>query len=357
MVDARGLGRLGMLAVGLGIGAAVAHSPVAVADSSSDWLASVDSLLGGLSVPAETASSGLDIQISVDGTDLFSTTDNTATATSGQGDIAIAIGDGASANANGGSGDFAFADGSDASANAGGVSTDTGANNDTAIDIGTNSGSDNGAYAGNADLIGNTEAGAGTGSGDTAIDIGNNNGLFDGSIAGAGGLFGGGGNGDNDTAIDFGNNTGTDGGADAYDGNRNYASESGTTTSAGAEAGGGNDNTVIDATSNTTPGDGSTVGDGNGNFTFADGPANSTANAFEGNNNIAYILDPFGSTASGANAGFGGNDDLAAVLLTDGDANAQGGQFVYDIITALGNETGTAASTSGGFLSELLSLF
>ena len=355
MVHVHGLGRLGLLAVGLGIGAAVAHSPVAAADSSSDLLSSVDSLLGGLSVPAGTASSGLDIQISIDGTDLFSTTDNSATATSGQGDIAIAIGDGANANANGGSGDFAFADGSDASANAGGLSSDTGADDDTAIDIGTNNGSDNGAFAGNSDLIGATDGG--TGSGDTAIDIGTNNGSLDGSIAGAGGLFGGVGNGDHDTAIDVGNNTGLHGGADAYDGNGNYASESGTTTSAGAEAGGGDNNTVIDATSNTTPGDGSFAGDGNGNFIYVDGPSNTTAAALEGNNNIAYILDPFGSMASSANAGFGGNDDLAAVLLTDGSANAQGGQFVYDIITALGNETGTAASTSGGFLAELLSLF
>jgi hypothetical protein len=67
-------------------------------------------------------------------------------------------------------------------------------------------------------------------------------------------------------------------------------------------------------------------------------------------------LDPFGSTPSTAVSGAGGNSDLAAVLLTDGSANATGANYVYDI-TALGNESGTAASTGGGFLAELLSLF
>jgi hypothetical protein len=176
MMQADGVARLGMLAVGLGVAAALAASPgTAVADSSSDWLSSVDSLLGGVAVPA---SSGLDIQVSIDGTDLFSTTDNGATATSGTGDFAIAIGDGASANANGGTGDFALADGSDAVAKAGGLSTDTGANGDTAIDIGTNSGTLNGAWAGNGDLLGLGLPQPGTGSGDTAIDIGNNDGGF-----------------------------------------------------------------------------------------------------------------------------------------------------------------------------------
>src|ERR1700722_17337889 len=94
MVNSRGVARLGMLAVGLGIGAAVASTPgVARAD---------------------------DFQISIDGMDLFSTVGNTATAFSGSGDIAIAFGDGASASAVGGTGDFALAAGSDAEAGAGG---------------------------------------------------------------------------------------------------------------------------------------------------------------------------------------------------------------------------------------------
>jgi hypothetical protein len=370
MVHARGLGRLGTLAVGLGIGAAMAHSPVAAADSSTDWLASVDSLLGGLSAPAE-ASSGLDIQISIDGTDLFSATDNSATATSGQGDIAIAIGDGASANANGGSGDFAFADGSGALASAGGLSADTGANDDTAIDIGTNSTGNSlpdGAFAGNDDLIGNNTGG--TGSGDTAIDIGNNtadpsiagpmpDSGHDGAFAGAGGLALANGNGNDNTAIDIGNNAGINEGADAFDGDGNYASESGNTTGDAeeVEAGNGDDNIAISDTSYSANSSGVVAGDGNGNYGYVDGPENSGAEALEGDHDIAYVLDPFGSTASVATSGLGGNDDLAAALFADGFPNATGADSMYDIITALGNETGTAASTGGSFLSELLSLF
>jgi hypothetical protein len=51
-------------------------------------------------------------------------------------------------------------------------------------------------------------------------------------------------------------------------------------------------------------------------------------------------LDPFGSTASTAFAGLGGNSDLAAVLFTDGTTQAQGTDL-YDILTAFGLESGT----------------
>jgi hypothetical protein len=94
MVNSGGLTRLGMFAVGLGIGAAVVSAP---------GIASADDL---------------DIQISIDGHDLFSTTDNSATATSGTDDIAIAFGNGADADATLGAGDFAVADGSDSKAEA-----------------------------------------------------------------------------------------------------------------------------------------------------------------------------------------------------------------------------------------------
>ena len=89
----------GLLAVGLGIGAALAATPgVASADPSTDpfsWIGGMD--LGDLSVPAQT--SFLDMQVSIDGMDLFPTFPNTATAFSGPGDIAIAIGNDATANA------------------------------------------------------------------------------------------------------------------------------------------------------------------------------------------------------------------------------------------------------------------
>jgi hypothetical protein len=118
MRNARGLGRLGLLAVGLGIGAALAATPgLASADPSTDPFSWIDQLLGGLSVPAQT--SALDMQVSIDGTDLFPTAGNTATATSDMGDIAIAIGNGADAYAASGSGDFAFADGANSIAEAG----------------------------------------------------------------------------------------------------------------------------------------------------------------------------------------------------------------------------------------------
>jgi hypothetical protein len=117
VIRGRGLARLGMLAVGLGIGATVASTP---------GIASADSL---------------DFQISIDGNDLFPTTDNLATATTSMGGIAIAFGDGAIATTGDGTGQFAFADGTNAVAG-------TGGNNDTAIDIGNNSGPDEFALAG-----------------------------------------------------------------------------------------------------------------------------------------------------------------------------------------------------------------
>ncbi len=111
-MNARGIARLGILAVGLGIGAAVASPPgVAWAD---------------------------DLQISIDGYDLFPTAGNTAVAYSGTGDIAIAYGDGAVASAQGGTGDFALAGGSDALAASGGLSYDTGADDDLLSTYATN---------------------------------------------------------------------------------------------------------------------------------------------------------------------------------------------------------------------------
>ena len=119
MRQAARVGRLGMLAVGLGLGAALASTPeIASADPSTDPLSWVDQVVSGISIPADTASP-LDMQISISGIDLFSTVDNTATATSGFGSFAVAIGDGADANASGGLLDFVFADGTDSTADAG----------------------------------------------------------------------------------------------------------------------------------------------------------------------------------------------------------------------------------------------
>jgi hypothetical protein len=115
-VSAQGFGRLGMLALGLGIGAAVASMPgIASADSSTDWLPSIDNLVAGLALPAQP--SDLNLAISIDGHSLVS--DGSASATSGTGDVAIAYGAGSSATASGGIGDVAFANGSDSSTTAG----------------------------------------------------------------------------------------------------------------------------------------------------------------------------------------------------------------------------------------------
>jgi hypothetical protein len=116
MLRSRGLGRLGLRTVGLGVGAALAATPwVASADSSNDWLSSTDQLLGGLSVPA--ADTAQDMQISIDGTPLIYGP-NTAFAFSVPGSIAIAIGDNSYASAQNGVFDFAFADGSNSMAEA-----------------------------------------------------------------------------------------------------------------------------------------------------------------------------------------------------------------------------------------------
>jgi hypothetical protein len=380
MRNGRGIARLGMLAVGLGLGAAVAHAPIASADSSTDWLSSIDTLLGG-ALPAP-ATSGLDLAISFDGYSLVSDGSAQAYTTSGDydlaiaygansqaeavdgvGDTAIASGTNAEATAYDGTGDYALADGTRAYADAGGG---TGANYDSAIDIGNNDAPatdiPNGAYAGDADLAGNSNGG--TGSYDTAVDIGNNTnnageGGDNGAFAGAGGLLGFTGNGDHDTAIDVGNNSGVSDSTAAVGGNDNYASDSGNNTGSfdGAFAGNGSNNTVVTDVSYTDGFRYSQAGIGNDNFAYAVGPENSEALAQGGDGNVAYVLDPFGSTVGEATAGDGGSSDLAAVLLTDGTATSVAADHLYDVVTAAGSETGTAAATGGGLLGELLSLF
>ncbi len=94
------VGRMGMLAAGLGISAALASiPPVASADTAADPYSWLDQALSGLPAPAADAAAPLDMQISLSGMDLFSTIDNTATANSSFGDIAIAFGNGANASA------------------------------------------------------------------------------------------------------------------------------------------------------------------------------------------------------------------------------------------------------------------
>jgi hypothetical protein len=333
MVNTRGIARLGTLAVGLGIGAAWAHTPVASADST-DWLSSIDSLLGG-AVPAISSPSGLDLAISFDGTSLFQSGD--ATATSGTGDFAIAYGADSTANAEGGTGDYALADGTNALANAGSF-TGTGDNFDSAVDIGNNTkdaattGAPDGAYAGGGSLIGGTDSA--TNSNDTAIDIGNNGVSTDtsfpgdggntGAFAGDGQLIGASGAGNGDTAINLGNDNGFGDGPAAVAGTGDSATTSGdeTGTNIGALAGFGNNDiaSVIGGTSSA---------DAGGEY----------GTTILGNNDIATVFDPTGALGSTADAGANsldpGNFDLASVFGDGLNATAQGANFLFDILPSL----------------------
>jgi hypothetical protein len=353
-MNARGIARLGILAVGLGIGAAAAHTPVASADTNSDPLG----WLNGADLASPAPSSALDFQISFNGFDLLPTTGNSATATTVAGEygLAIASGNGATAIAEGGTGDYAVASGTNALAEAGSLTASSGNNFDAAYDFGNNVDTEsvdpNGAFAGAGSLYGFTDSA--TNSHDTAVDIGNNNGYGDGAFAGDGQLFGFGGAGNGDTAYTFGNITGNLDGSGALAGNNNYANMSGNETGNidGAYSELGNGNSAIANTSYTTDSAEVVAGDGNNNHAYVLGPDNSTASAggsvlnegLVGNNNIAYVMDPFGSAPDSADAGssatVAGSNDLAEVLFTHGNALAQGGDFLYDIVSLFGHFTG-----------------
>jgi hypothetical protein len=162
MKHATRIGRLAGLAVGLGIGAALAATP---------GVASAD-----------------DLQISFDGMDLFPLAGNTATATTeaGQFGLAIALGDGASATAVDGFGNYALADGAGSTADVGGFGA---SEFGTAIADGAGSTADAG--VGNFDYASatgaDTSAAAGYGNHDsaTAIDTGSGGG----ALAGGGSLL------------------------------------------------------------------------------------------------------------------------------------------------------------------------
>jgi hypothetical protein len=169
MNHGKAIGRLGMLAVGLGIGAAVAGTPgIAAADSTPVDAAAFDP--SALIADPAPAVSGLNLAISIDGIPLFQS--GTATAESGTDDIAIAYGNDSTAIAGDtespGTFDYAFADGTNATANAGignfnsstAVGTDSSAfsgtgNGDTASADGTETQADAGGeyYPGNPNTL------------------------------------------------------------------------------------------------------------------------------------------------------------------------------------------------------------
>jgi len=127
----------------------------------SRWVASVGIPVAAGLIGLAPAARADDMQISIDGYDLFPTAGNTATALSDPGDMAIAIGNGASASAlndpaeTGNFGNFAFADGTGETANAGGGIFDT------ALTLG---GTDSTTYAG---FNGNFDLALATASNDT----------------------------------------------------------------------------------------------------------------------------------------------------------------------------------------------
>ncbi len=270
MSNAIRVGRLGMLAVGLGVWAALA-APAGTASADSfpapfdpnAFANSVDGLgIGAAAVPAPA--SATDIDISINGMDVFNG-GGTATATSGTGDMAIAIGPNSNAVAEGGFGDYAsaFSTGSiGAFATAGTeIPTDTGNNFDFASAVGNNSVADSGGFAGT------------TGQ-----------------------------------SFDFSSAVGNVSVAEAFGGSNDYASAVGDDTQslAGASIHGappadfdwanvwGN---LFAPTSNTI-----------------EAIAGGGAQGLGGSNDLAFVLDPFGTLGSEALAGGGGNFDLAGAF-------------------------------------------
>lgn len=266
MINTVGIGRLGLLAVGLGIGAAVAAMPpTASADTSTDpfsWIGGLD--LGDLSVPAPAAT--LDMQISIDGMDLLPTAGNTATASSGMGDIAIAIGPLSFANANDGLFDSAFADGSGSNAVAGLTG-----NFDSATAIGSGSNA--------VASVGSLDSATADGTGSTAFAV---EGSADSATANGDGSTAMAENGSNDTASVFGTNSL----AQALFGNGDVASINNTGSSPDFAVAGGLSATNL------------------------------------GSNDMASVVGTGSSTLAGSNLGGPGDFDIASVLANDSSAQA-----------------------------------
>jgi hypothetical protein len=222
MRSTRALTRLGLLAVGLGVGAAFASMPaIASADTSSDWLSAVDSFLSG-AFPAADTTPDLNLAISMDGVSLFQSGDAFA-ASGSDGDIAIANGAGASAYAFG-TNNYASVDGTDSSAVAGGydAAMASGSHDDTAFAFGNN----DLAYAGG-------DGASNPGTFDYAVIFGNDDTALSGGSAAGSGSY--------DGAYVEGNDLGTahaQGSDYLADILKFYGDGSTSTTAAAAESGG-----------------------------------------------------------------------------------------------------------------------
>ena len=296
MVNARGIARLGMLAVGLGIAAVAATPGIAAADTPADPVSFSSINLGDLFPAADAApSSALDLDISVNGHTLLDLGTG-ATATSGTGDVAIAFGSGGTATAEGGFGDFALAD----STGSGGATATAG---DTL----------SGATGNNFDFVSAT----GNGSEGLAGDEGEPD--TTGSSFDFASASGGGGLGDPSVAI-----AGDNGSGDiANTVGQNVESLSGVSDNAAAPANFDFASVIGNLSSATT----TTIeaSAGGGDFLSAVG----------GSNDTAFVIDPWGTVGSTAFAGLGNNFDLAGVFGDDLNAAATGANFLVDILPSL----------------------
>jgi hypothetical protein len=289
MMNARRVGRLGMLAVGLGIGAAVASTPgIASADTPGtdpfSWLAGLD--LG--EAAAVPAASPFDLDISVDGFALLDLGTG-ATATSGMGDVAIAFGAGSDAIAEGGFGDYALAD-----ASTGGIGATAIAGDQTAGATGNNfdyayaNGNGSIAYSGNE--LGESDT---TGSSfDSASASGGNGVDPDDAIAGQNGSY--------DSASAVGQNVASESGR-----------SSGTPANFDSASVWGNSTTPTTNITEALAGSGSGVG---------------------GSSDTAFVVDPLGTVGSTAFAGDGFNSDLAGVFGDALNATAITANNLVDIL-------------------------
>jgi hypothetical protein len=170
MVSIIAIGRIGIFGAGLGIGATLALGPgIAAADPAPDpnIYGAIDPSLVQDALPAADPTSN--IAISIDGFTLLH--EGTATATSGSGDFAIAVGNDSSATATGGVGDYASSSGADATAFAG----DGNFNTATADSVFSTTGGTATAEGGNFDVAHegglNGVATAGNGSFDSAYAL------------------------------------------------------------------------------------------------------------------------------------------------------------------------------------------
>jgi hypothetical protein len=287
--------RLGMVAVGLGIGAAVASTPgMASADTPAtdpfSWLAGLDP--GDLSAAALPAASPFDLDISVDGFTLLDL-GTTASATSGMGDIAIAYGPDSTAIAEGGFGDYALAT-AGATATAGDPDPGATGNN---FDFASAGGIGSNALAGNNP--------------DLCLPVG---------LTCAG-----------DSSFDYASATSATGtGADAsagFNGNFDSASAFGQSAVAGAGVSGSATPANFDSADvwgnvNTPTLDEAVAGSGGVPFVG-------------GSSDTAFVVDPLGTVGSTAFAGHGFNFDLAGVFGDNLNAVANTANNLVDILPSL----------------------